>query len=55
MVDFEVPLPPAKEGFDLPMQLVDQGDLFGGQVKTAGGNPGASDSCGINGTPSDRR
>ena len=39
MIDLEVPLPPGKEGFDLPAQLVDQGDLFGGQVKAAGGNP----------------
>ena len=39
MIDLEVSLPPAKEGFDLPAQLVDQGDLFGGQVKAAGGNP----------------
>ena len=39
MIDLEVPLPPGKEGFDLPAQLVDQGDLFSGQVKAAGGNP----------------
>ena len=39
MIDMEMPLPPAKEGFDAPAELVHQGDLLGGQVETVGGNP----------------
>src|SRR5665647_1459151 len=39
MVYFEVPLPPGKERFYIPAQLVDQGDLFGGEVKTIRSNP----------------
>ena len=31
--------PPGKEGFYLPAQLVDQSNLLGSEVKTAGGNP----------------
>ena len=34
-----MPLPPGKERFDLPAQLVDQGDLLGGEIKAAGGDP----------------
>ncbi len=39
VVDLEVPLPPGKERFYVPTQLVDQGDLFGGEIKAIGGNP----------------
>jgi len=39
MVYFEVPLPPGKKRFYVPTQLVDQGDLLGGEVKTIGSNP----------------
>ena len=39
VVDLEVPLPPGKERFYVPTQLVDQSDLFGGEIKAIGGNP----------------
>ena len=35
----KMPFPPAKEGFDVPAELVDQGDLLSAQVETVGGNP----------------
>lgn len=34
-----MPFPPGKEGFDLPTQLVDLGDLFDSEIKTVGANP----------------
>ena len=39
MIDLEVPLPPGKERFYVPTKLVDQGDLFGCEIKATGGNP----------------
>ena len=34
-----MPFPPGKESLYLPAQLVDQRDLFGGEIKAAGGHP----------------
>ena len=39
VIDLEMAFPPCKEGFYLPAQLVDQSNLLGSEVKTAGGNP----------------
>jgi len=39
MVYFEMPLPPGKERFYVPTQLVDQSYLFSGKIKAIGGNP----------------
>jgi hypothetical protein len=32
-------LPPDKKGLNYPAQFVNQGDLFGAQVKAVGGHP----------------
>ncbi len=39
VINLEMAFPPGKEGFYLPAQLVDQSNLLGSEVKTAGGNP----------------
>lgn len=39
VIQLEVLFPPAEEFLDFPAGLVDQGDLFGGQITPVGGHP----------------
>jgi len=38
-IDVQVLFPPAKEFFDLPTELINQGNICGREVKAAGGHP----------------
>ena len=39
MIDLPVSFPPGEEGFNLPSQREDKGDLFGGQIGAISGHP----------------
>ena len=39
MVYFEMSLPPCEELLNIPTQLINEGNLFGGQIKAVCGNP----------------
>ena len=39
MIHIQMPFPPGEEGFDLPSQGEHEGDLFGRQIGSIGGNP----------------
>jgi len=39
VIKVEMPFPPSEEGFDIPSEEIDFGDLLGGKVETVGGDP----------------
>ena len=39
MIDFEMPFPPGEEGFNLPPQREDEGDLLSREIRSVGCDP----------------